>query len=162
MHCRNGLYKTLLKLKQLAESGTSDIVIREFFLVLTHLLSKENKKAFEEKLDFFMKTFLILLTNMEHASPFNVKIFDLTMIPQIHSLTNLNLTKYGKTIKAFLEGYEELFKSNLMHNELFLPKIEIYYPIYRENRSSQISFLSSLFRIIPEKLNPFCSMLRVM
>ena len=138
--------KSMVNLKRRVENGETDIIIREFFLVLIDMLSKENCIVPNNNLCNFLKFFITFLTNVSHISPFTIQILDPYYALQIQDTLGLDLSKANEFLETFLLCYNELAQGkHTLPVSTFLPKVQLVFPAYKETKFNQTQYLASLF-----------------
>lgn len=141
-------YKSLFRFKELAESGETNIEIKEFFLVLADILSKGSDLTPLGDICTLMKNLITTLSNVTHKSPFHLVLFDPSLFPFIEKATGLSTICYAKVIGAVLKACYELttVEGSLPVEIAYPPKCDLVYPVYEDSRSNLEFYISSSTR----------------
>lgn len=148
-------FNALTVFRKRAEEGETDIMLREFFLALIDIFSR-NKKLPHDKLIFYIKYTFLFLSNITHPSPFTMQLMHPKMLKLIKEHINLDLEDYNNLYALILAHLKELTQHNILtKKEAYFPKMEILYPVHRDARATQKYYLASIFKMKPETLNPY-------
>lgn len=144
-------YKSILYFKKRAETGETEIKIREFFLALADIIYTKKGEIPETELSSWMYNLLVTLINTTHVSPYSLELPEPRMRPIIEECTGLNLTHYSKVIRVLIRAYMELTRTkSILTNSLFFPKINFIFPVYKDVRIHQYLYVSGIFGITLE------------
>lgn len=147
-------FNALATFRKRAEEGETDIILREFFLVLIDIFSKDNKLP-KDKLIFYVRYTILSLSNITHPSPFTIQLLHPKMIDSIKDYIGLELQDYNNLYILLFAHLKELTQHNaLTKKEAYFPKMEIVYPVHKDVRRAQGRYLSSLFKIKIDALKP--------
>lgn len=151
-------YKSLMNFKKRAESGETDIEVREFFFAFIDYISTRKKEVLEEDINKYTKMLLATFTNVRHPSPFVLRILEPHLKPLIEEKTGLNLALYGKFIRSFFKAFKELTikPDPILDKTLYLPRIEVIYPVYEDARGNQEQYLASIFAVEKQHVKSIC------
>ena len=148
-------FNALTTFKKRAEEGETDIILREFFLVLIDIFSKD-KKLPHDKLIFYIKYTFLFLSNITHPSPFTLQLIYPKMLELIKEYIDLNLEDYNNLYTLILAHLKELTQQNILtKKEAYFPRMEIIYPVHKDARAAQQYYLASIFKMKPRYVNPY-------
>lgn len=139
-------------LKKRAEDGETDIVLREFFLVLIDLFSRKNNIPHDNLL-FYIKYLVLSMSNITHPTPFTMQIMHPLLIKEIQNYIGLDLKNYSNLYSFLFAHLKDLLHKNvLVKKDAYFPKVEILFPVNVDVRINQIYYLSSVFKMTPESM----------
>ena len=140
-------FRSMMYFRERAESGETNIIIREFFIIFIELFSKEIKNITEEKLDFYLKYFFAVLVNASHPSPFTIQLLEPHMVSKLQGTLGIKLDGYGKFFSKFVMFFRTFIKQReILPQKLYFPNIEMIFPIYTDVRDIQLQYLSTVFK----------------
>lgn len=144
-------FEMLYYFRNRAEDGDSDIIMREFLIVLLDIFSVKKTENLK-KMDFYMKYLIFFMSNFNHPSPFILQIFHPQMLKWVGEYCNIDLRRYSHVYSYLFLHLNGLLRKNfLTKKEAYFPKIELVYPVYPSARIAQIYYLASIFRVLPEE-----------
>lgn len=143
-------YKSMLYFKERAENGETDIEIREFFLALVDILALQKYNSIsDEDLGKYMRMLFTTLTNITHQSPFVVRILEPRLMSVVKESTELSTQCYNQVIRVFFTVFKEFItgQDSILSSKLYLPRIEIMYPVFHDARRNQEFYLASIYGV---------------
>lgn len=142
-------YKSLIYFKGRAETGETDIEIREFFFALIDLISANSTITLNNDINKYIKMFVTTLVNVNHKSPFVLKIVEPHLKWLVEETYGLNMKRYGTFINALYLAYRELTqkRNQILGADLYFPRIEFLYPVYHDVRGNQLQYLMAVFGV---------------
>ena len=135
-------FNSIMYFKKRAEKGDTDILVREFFLILCEYLKKSSFEKAKGEFKSAFTNLLITLSNSSQKSPFIIQIPHYMLQKELESILELDLKHYKKAIYLFSDIYLEIYKKE---PNLFLPRIELIYPLFKNAFTSQEDYLHELF-----------------
>ena len=148
-------FNALTTFKKRAEDGETDIVLREFFLVLIDIFSK-NKKLSHDKLIFYIRYIFLFLSNITHPAPFTLQLIHPKMLELIKEYIDLDLEDYNNLYILIFAHLKKLTQQNVLtKKEAYFPKMEIIYPVHKDARAAQQYYLASIFKMKPRYVNSY-------
>lgn len=148
-------YKSLMYFRGRAETGETDIIIREFFIVFIELFAKKYKVN-EKEVSMYLKYFFATLLNTYHPSPFVIQLIEPYMASKLQDTIGINLDGYGKFFSTFIIYFKNFLTfRDMLPSSLNFPKIELIFPIYTDARDIQMQYLASIFTCDPIHINKY-------
>ena len=148
-------FKSLMYFRGRAETGETNIIIREFFIVFIELFAKKYRVD-EKEVSSYLKYFFATLLNTYHSSPFVIQLIEPYMVSKLQDKIGINLDGYGKFFSTFILYFKNfLGYKNILPSSLNFPKIELIFPIYTDARDIQIQYLASIFTCDPIHINRY-------
>jgi hypothetical protein len=138
--------KSIINFKKRAETGETEIEIKEFFFVLTDLF-QTNELCSELFLKDLLKSFIISLITVRNKSPYVFTIIEPKWAKKVGEQLNLKTDKYEYVFRNTLKVIQEIMDT-VKNIRAFLPLIKIVYPVYHDVRENQLSYLTSHFRLL--------------
>lgn len=138
------IIKSLLNFKKRAERGETNIVIKDFFLVLADLLKDEELYTLDIIKDI-LKSFLVSLVTVADRSPYTFVLIEPQWAKEIEKQLGLASGKYGTIVLNILNIFQELM-NDVANVRACLPAIKIVYPVYYDTRDNQLTYVVEHFR----------------
>lgn len=135
-----------LKFIERAEYGETYIEIREFFLILADMLSKETRAIDENNLRGYLKNFLLQLSKTTAEPPFKLVLTIPEETTRLSKVMGLDVSMYKLLFTTIISCIKDLQVEDLP-TRLFLPTLEVAMPVYKDTRYPQVRYLSRTFRI---------------
>lgn len=142
-------YNSILKFKERAELGESEIEVREFLIGLVHLTTQNPNKINKEFLNKYMKIMLTTLSNRTHSSPFTLTVPNKFLMGKISNLLGLNTSRYHIFLLELFKCYNKIYEQD----ELYPPAMNLVCPIYEDTRFNQEARISKFFGIRKTRIN---------
>lgn len=136
--------QSIINFKKRAEMGETNIIIQEFFLIITDLLKSDNSTSVTIKELF--RTFITALITATNQSPYNIVIIEPTWAKEISKNLGLEIKGYENNLLLFFSVFEEIFNS-IKNIKGYLPSVKVVYPVYHDTRENQLSYLINKFRM---------------
>ena len=137
--------RSIVYFKQRAETGETDIHIKEFFIVLTDFLSTE-KEYSPLSIQEILKNFIMALVTATNKSPYTFVLMEQKWLKRIGEQLSLNVYRYPTIVVSIFSIIEELIE-NLKGTGASLPNIKVLYPVYEDVRENQLTYIIFHFRL---------------
>ena len=136
--------KSIISFKKKAETGETDIYIKDFFFMLADLLS--NKEEYSSmRIKEILTNFVTSLITVANKSPYVFIIVEPHWAKEIGKQMGLSPERYTGVAASLINIIQELME-HVKDIRAYLPQIKIVYPVYYDVRDNQLIYLTSLFR----------------
>ena len=136
--------KSIISFKKRAETGETDIYIKDFFFVLADLLS-DTEKYPPMRIKEILTNFMTSLITIANKSPYVLIITEPEWAKEIGEIIGFNAKSYSSIGPTLILVIQELMEQ-VKDIRAYLPQIRIIYPVYYDVRDNQLIYLTSLFR----------------
>lgn len=137
--------KSITVFKRRAEMGEAGINIRELFFVLADSLKGRPSNSITIIRNLMRSLITPLITVME-KSPYVITLIDHRWASEISEKVGMSMSHYSAVAGAFLSEFNEISKE-LSSSRASLPKVQVLFPVYEDNRDHQLRYLTSTFHL---------------
>ena len=138
------IQRAIVHFKDQAEKGNKQIIIREFFVGIAHLIGNKTKfdKSIEERLYASFKNFILSLSSNSSHPPYLFKIPNYKMASELAKILKLQTFQYAGVLHVFTDCYAQLIHNKIV---MFYPNVDFVYTVYKDSSENQIKYLKSIF-----------------